>query len=62
MIITAEKTVFKIKDYLLKSILQIKIVFSIIKNTTFLNKLLILAESIINIFWYSIVLTFKLKK
>jgi len=47
---------------LLKSILQIKIVFSIIKNTTFLNKLLILAESIINIFWYSIVLTFKQKK
>ena len=45
-----------------KAIFQFKIIFSIIKNSNFLIKFLITFESVINIFCYSFVLTFKSKK
>ena len=47
---------------LLKAMFQFKIIFSIIKNSNFLIKLLILSESVINIFWYSTIFTLKSKK
>ena len=47
---------------LIKAIFQFKIIFTIIKNSSFLIKLLILSESVINTFWYSIIYTLKFKK
>ena len=47
---------------LLKSIFQFNIVFSIIRNSNFLIKFLIIFESFINVLWYSIIFTFKSKK
>ena len=47
---------------LIKTIFQFKIVFSIIKNSNFLIKFFIIIESILNVFWYSFILTFKSKK
>ena len=44
---------------LIKTIFQFKIVFSIIKNSSFLTKLLIVFETIINIFWYSFTASLK---
>ena len=47
---------------LIKAIFQFKIIFTIIKNSSFLIKLLIVSESVINTFWYSIIYTLKFKK
>jgi len=47
---------------LIKTISQFNIIFSIIKNSSLLIKILIISESIINIFWYGLVSTFKSKK
>ncbi len=47
---------------LVKSILQFKLIFKMIKNSNLLAKFLVIIESIINTFWYSFVLTFKSKK
>ena len=47
---------------LIKTIFQFNLIFSIIKNSNFLIKFLIIFESILNIVWYSFVLTFKPKK
>ena len=47
---------------LVKSMFQFNIVFSIIRNSNFLIKFLIIFESIINILWYSFIFTFKSKK
>jgi len=47
---------------LIKAIFQFKIIFTIIKNSSFLIKLLIVSESVINTFWYSIIFTLKSKK
>ena len=47
---------------LIKAIFQLKIIFTIIKNSSFLIKLLIVSESVINTFWYSIIYTLKSKK
>ena len=47
---------------LIKTIFQFKIIFTIIKNSSFLIKLLIVSESVINTFWYSIIYTLKSKK
>ena len=47
---------------LIKAIFQFKIIFTIIKNSSFLIKLLIVSESVINTFWYSIIYTLKSKK
>ena len=46
---------------LIKTIFQFDVIFTIIKNSNFLIKFLIIFESIINIFWYSFVLTLKSK-
>jgi len=45
----------------IKTIFQLKIVFKMTKNSNFLTKFLVLAESVFNIFWYSVLLTFKPK-
>ena len=47
---------------LIKAIFQFKIIFAIIKNSSFLTKFLIVFESIINILWYSFSFTLKPKK
>ena len=47
---------------MLKNFLQINIIFSIIKNTNILTKFLIIAETIINIFWYPLIFIIKNKK
>ena len=47
---------------LMKAIFQFSIIFKIIKNSSFLIKLLIVSESVINTFWYSIIYTLKSKK
>ena len=47
---------------LIKSILQFKLIFEIIKNSNFLIKLLIIFESIFNTFWYSFAFTLKHKR
>ena len=47
---------------LIKSILQFKLIFEVIKNSNFLIKLLIIFESIFNTFWYSFVFTLKHKR
>ena len=47
---------------LIKAIFQFKIIFTIIKNSSFLIKLLIVSESVINTFWYSIIYTLKSNK
>ena len=47
---------------LIKSILQFKLIFEIIKNLNLLVKLLIILESMFNIFWYSFAFTLKHKK
>ena len=44
---------------LIKTIFQINVIFPIIKNSSFLTKLLIISETIINIFWYSFTASFK---
>ena len=47
---------------LIKSILQFKLIFEVIKNSNFLIKLLIIFESIFNTFWYSFAFTLKHKR
>ncbi len=47
---------------LIKTIFQFNVIFTIIKNSNFLIKFLIVFESILNILWYSLILTFKPKK
>ena len=47
---------------LIKTIFQFDVIFSIIKNSNLSVKFLIIFESIINILWYSFVLTLKPKK
>ncbi len=47
---------------IIKTIFHFSIIFSIIKNSTFLTKFLIILESIANTLWYSLILTFKPKK
>ena len=47
---------------LIKTIFQLRIIFSIIKNSNFSIKFLIVSESIINTLWYSFIFTFKSKK
>ena len=47
---------------LIKAIFQFRIIFAIIKNSSFLTKFLIVFESIINILWYSFSFTLKPKK
>ena len=42
---------------LMKTIPQFKIIFKILKNSNLLVKLFVIFESIINVLWYSIVLT-----
>ena len=44
---------------LIKTIFQINVIFPIIKNSSFLTKLLIVFETIINIFWYSFTASLK---
>ena len=46
---------------ILKTVLQFNIIFKILKKSNFTTKLLVIFESIINIIWYSIFLTFKSK-
>ena len=47
---------------LIKTILQFKIIFAIIKKSNLFVKLLIIFESIVNTLWYSLTLTIKTKK
>ena len=47
---------------LIKTIFQFNVIFTIIKNSNFLIKFLIVFESILNILWYSLILTFRPKK
>ena len=47
---------------IIKSIYQFHMIFSITKNSNMFIKLLVILESIINIFWYSLLFTFKSKK
>ena len=47
---------------LIRTISQLNIIFSIIRNSSLLTKFLIISESIINIFWYGLVLSFKSRK
>ena len=47
---------------IIKSIYQFHIIFSITKNSNIFIKLLVILESIINIFWYSLLFTLKSKK
>ena len=47
---------------LIKAIFQFRIIFAIIKNSSFLTKFLIVLESIINTLWYSFSFTLKPKK
>ena len=47
---------------LIKIISQFSLIFKITKNSNIIIKLLIIFESILNIFWYSIILTFVRKK
>ena len=47
---------------LIKAIFQFNIIFSIIRNSNFQIKFLIIFESIMNILWYSLILSFKPKK
>ena len=47
---------------LIKALFQFNIIFKIIKNSNLLIKFLIISESIVNIFWYSFILTLKSKK
>ena len=49
-------------SHLIKTISQFNIIFSIIRNSNLLIKFLIIFESVINIFWYGLISTFKLKK
>ena len=51
----------KLKN-LISTISQFNIIFSIIKNSNFAIKLLIISESIINIIWYSLTSSLKFKK
>ena len=51
----------KLKN-LVKATLQFDLVLKIVKKSSFLVKILIILESIINIFWYSIIYSLKLKK
>ena len=45
-----------------KSIFQFNLIFSLIKNSSILTKLLIVFESILNVLWYPIVKVIKTKK
>ena len=47
---------------IIKSIYQFHMIFSITKNSNMFIKLLVILESIINIFWYSLLFTLKSKK
>ena len=47
---------------LIKSVLQFKLIFEVVQNTNFFKKFLVILESVINILWYSFILTFKSKK
>ncbi len=47
---------------LLKAFLQFGLIFSLIKNSNYLVKLLIIFESFINVIWYSIVTAIKFKR
>ena len=47
---------------LLKTITQFQQLFMLLKNTKLTVKFLIISESILNVFWYSVMLTFKPKK
>ena len=47
---------------LMKAIFQFSIIFKIIKNSSFLTKLLVVFESVINTLWYSLAFTLKSKK
>jgi hypothetical protein len=47
---------------LMKAIFQFSIIFKIIKNLSFLTKLLVVFESVINTLWYSLAFTLKSKK
>ena len=47
---------------IIKTTLQLKLIFKIIENSNFIIKFLIIIESILNILWYSFTLTFKSKK
>ena len=47
---------------IIKSIKQLRIIFSILKDAKVYVKLLIIFETIINILWYSIILTLRPKK
>jgi len=47
---------------LIKNMLQINVIFSMVKKSNILVKLLIILESIINILWYSFIRTLKSKK
>ena len=47
---------------LIKAITQFNLIFTIIKNSSTLTKVLIVIESMINILWYTFAFTFKHKK
>ena len=47
---------------LIKTIFQFNIIFSIIRNSNFIVKFLVIIESIVNTLWYSFILTIKPKK
>ena len=49
-------------SYIIKSIYQFHIIFSVIKNSNIFIKFLVLSESVINTFWYSVLFTLKSKK
>ena len=46
----------------IKAIFQFNIIFSIIRNSNFIAKFLVIIESIVNTLWYSFILTIKPKK
>ena len=62
--IAAKQTIIRnIKlSNIIKTIKQSKIIFLILKNTNIFTKLLIIFEAILNVLWYSIVLTLRPKK
>lgn len=47
---------------LIKNASQLNLIFEIIKKSNFISKFLILSESILNILWYSLTFTLKMKK
>ena len=62
--ISAKQTILKNVNLFnfFTSLLQLNLILELLKNSNVIIKFLILSESIINIIWYSLALTFKKKK